>query len=118
MSALLIRQFLKEKKHTKNVYGEKCDSNGYIPNVFGFEDGVCAYCNRVGDTVRHELYQGNPDRQTSKAIGAWLPLCPDHHTLFHQDERINAKWQKKFQAAFEKEHEHEDFINLIGKNYL
>lgn len=114
--SLLIRQWLKEKNHTHNIYGVKCDKNGYTPNIFGFPEDKCVRCERYTETVRHEVYQG-ADRNTAKAMGWWLPLCPHCHLLFHAEPSINENWQRKMQIRFEQEHEHDDFMELIGKDY-
>lgn len=59
------------------------DSNGYNKSLFDTREGVCWYCHRGGDTVRHEVFFGQKDRAISKKVGTWLYLCPRCHAWVH-----------------------------------
>lgn len=111
---LKIRWWLKEKHPKVNVYGEKLDRNGYSRSLFDTEDGKCYACGRITDTARHEIFDG-ADRQTSKAVGMWICVCPRCHREIHMDQE---DMHKAGQALFEYHHSYEDFIALFGKNYL
>lgn len=61
----------------------------------------------------HEVYGGS-NRKRSIENGFVVPLC----RKCHQDNEI-LKFLKRFiQKEYEKKHTREDFIKLIGKNYL
>lgn len=110
-----IKMWLKEWRHKESPWGDKTDRNGYIPSIMC--DGE--HCVVCGDTnvARHEVYFGNPDRKTSKACGFWVTLCPKHHDYYHAKDDQKAL-KKECQEKFEEEHEREEFVALIGKNYL
>ena len=65
----------------------------------------------------HEIY-GGANRQISMENGFCIPLCRTHHRQITNDNEASSILKKQCQNKFEKEHSREDFIKLIGKNYL
>lgn len=65
----------------------------------------------------HEIY-GGANRQISMENGFCVPLCRHHHILATNDNSINLILKQLCQKKYEKTHSREDFIHLIGKNYL
>ena len=112
-----LRQWLKEKKHRRNPWGEKLDSNGYSESLLP-SDGcfICGY-GTDDELARHEIF-GGANRQTSKAIGLWGRFCDRCHKLAHSNGDVAEMLHKEGQAVFEIVHSHEEFMELIGKNYL
>lgn len=115
MSEQLLREWLKERKHKRSPWGEKLDSNGYSESLLP-SDGciICGDC----DCARHEIFYGTADRQTSKATGMWIDICPKHHLAAHHDADLIEQFHKMAQERFEEVHSHEEFMTLFGKNYL
>lgn len=110
-----IKEWLKQKFHAKNVYGEKLDRNGYSKTLMPSEG--CFLCGRGGDLARHEVFNGS-NRQTSKAYGCWCTLCPQCHERVHMNAQWSRTLKEQTQMMFEQEHSHEDFMILFGENYL
>lgn len=111
----MIRDWLKEWRHSHSPYGEKCDRNGYAPSILPTD--TCYLCGKGGDLARHEVYEGN-NRKTSKACGFWVNVCPACHERYHREREMAKELKRDFQIEFEKKHSHEDFMALIGRNYL
>lgn len=115
-----LQQWLKEKRHKESPYGEKLDENGYADSLFDTRQGRCYLCGqRFEDTARHEIFYGTADRITSKAVGLWINVCPEHHTEIHQNvDGVCDRMHKAGQRVFEIVYPHEDFMTLFGKNYI
>lgn len=111
-----LRQWLKEKRHRYSPWGEKLDSNGYSESLL--ESDGCFFCGKGGDLARHEVFGGNPDRETSKAVGLWCRLCPNCHEKVHKLEEWSRTLHEEGQLIFEHKHSHEEFDVLFKKNYL
>lgn len=91
----------------------------------------CHYCGEVG-ADRHEIFGGNPNRQTSIKCGFQVDVCREHHmeleaniTVWAQEQ--NQKWAEVYQTAYmadrQAEGETEEkalelWMKLIGRNYL
>jgi hypothetical protein len=105
-----------------NEFGVKLDANGYAPSVVEpFDTGMCHRCGRMGDLVRHEVFHGIKNRKTSKALGAWVYLCPDCHNELHNlnpklDWDLKRTSQLKVMAAYD--WSIEDFRERFGRSYV
>ena len=110
-----LKSWLKQSKHTRSPWGEKLDSNGYSETLLPSGDS-CFLCARGGDLARHEVY-GGADRQTSKATGMWVQLCPECHQKVHENGIIADSLKALAQMEFELYHTHEEFLILFGENY-
>ena len=77
----------------------------------------CYICKKQGLDIPkddlHEIY-GGCNRKRSMLNGFVVPLCRKHH----EDNQILAYLKKLMQKEFEKNHTREEFINIIGKNFL
>lgn len=65
----------------------------------------------------HEIY-GGANRQISIKNGFCIPLCRQHHALITRDNASSLILKQQCQREYEKTHSREDFIKLIGKNFL
>ena len=78
----------------------------------------CYICTQKGlkDIPKDDLHEvyGGSNRKRSIENGLVVPLC----RKCHQDYRILKFLQRYVQKEYEKRHTREDFIKLIGKNYL
>ena len=77
----------------------------------------CFLCGKGGDLARHEIY-GGADRQTSKAVGLWVLLCPACHEKAHSQSSWADALKQLGQREFIREHGADDFNALFGRNYL
>lgn len=76
--------------------------------------GYCQYCGQYSERLDpHEIYGGS-NRKRSIINGFVILLCRN----CHNNEKIILDIRKKTQKKYEKNHTREEFIELIGKNYL
>lgn len=70
---------------------------------------------------KHHIF-GGANRNISEENGFWVWLCGELHNLsndgVHSDYRLNLRLKQDCQREFEKTHSREEFVRLIGKNYL
>lgn len=104
----------RRKIHKKSILQEK--------------DGTCYLCVRLhGDyrihrvTHEHHVYDG-PNRGISEAEGFKAHLCPGHHQYgaeaVHKNHEMMLLLQQDCQRAYEQGHTREEFMRLIGRNFL
>ena len=80
----------------------------------------CYVCYKLYPLHKHHVYGGR-NRGVSDDNGFWVWLCPDHHTGDHGVHRLHHAdlfLKRTCQSIYEKDHAREDFLELIGKNYL
>jgi len=84
----------------------------------------CYICGFNGYTEEHHVFFGTYNRKISEANGFKVYLCVNHHRgtigvhgkLGHKlDERLKQECERKY---LNKGHTKEEFIKLIGKNYI
>lgn len=89
--------------------------------------GTCWLCICLhGDcrekfTHKHHIF-GGPNRGISEAEGFTADLCLEHHELgreaVHNNYETRNLLQQAAQQEYEKTHSREEFMSLIGRNYL
>lgn len=104
------------------------------PSILHRKDGTCFLCACLrGDFSKkqleeHHIFYG-PNRSISEEEGLKVYLCHSHHQYAYASdpEAVHANPKSKTsdlflkriaQEAYEKTHSREDFIRLIGRNYL
>ena len=76
--------------------------------------GNCGYCGKLcGKLDPHEVFGGS-NRKRSIENGFVILLCRECHS----NEKILLELKKKYQREYELTDTRENFIKLIGKNYL
>lgn len=71
----------------------------------------------------HHIYMG-PDRNKSDKNGFWVWLRWDYHIADspnrtpHNDREVDLYLKRLCQAKYEEAHSREEFMNLMGRNYL
>ncbi len=108
------------KKHRKK----------HMRSIIQSKDGGCYLCERLhGDygikqTEEHHVYFGRGQREISEANGFKVYLCRAHHQhdggpeAVHRNHDTCLLVQQDVQRAFEKRHSRQEFMDLIGRNYL
>lgn len=91
------------------------------PSILKTRPGVCYICRRKTETALHHIYEG-PFRWVSDEQGFTVFLCPDCHQYgpkaVHRC-RDTALWLKaRCQRVYERNHSREEFMRLVGRNYL
>lgn len=89
--------------------------------------GGCYLCrllegdDRKKNTENHHIFFG-PNRERSEEYGFTTRLCQEHHrngpTAVHTNAEVCRILQRECQKEFEKAHSREEFVRIIGKNYL
>lgn len=81
----------------------------------------CVCCGREDMIHKHHIYGGSR-RRTSEREGFWMYLCPAHHNMSDAGIHFNADFDRKVKAKcqeiYERTHSHEEFMLIIGRNYI
>ena len=84
------------------------------------EPEQCYNCgSRVAPEVHH-IYAGTANRSISDANGFWVYLCARCHRGKNgaQYSSLGYRLKRECQEEFEKTHTREEFMKLIGRNYV
>ncbi len=83
--------------------------------------GICYICRKRGITQVHHIFYG-PLRGMSDENGLIAHLCMDCHMnaphAVHRCIDTDLKLRQRCQRAFERSHTRDEFVSLVGKNYL
>lgn len=82
----------------------------------------CWFCGKQHGLHTHHIYYG-ANRKISDKHGFTVRLCGCHHNLsnksVHYNKEMDLELKKACQMAYEDAgHTREEFVRLIGKNYL
>lgn len=79
----------------------------------------CFVCHQWGDIHLHHVFKGK-NRKISDREGFVVHLCADCHNALHgkNGHRMDEYLMQTCQEEFEKTHTREEFMKLIGRNYL
>lgn len=97
-------------------------------SILHCKDGTCYLCMKLKEDYRiypvvheHHIYDG-PNRSISEAEGLKVYLCLEHHIwgpcAVHNNKENMRLLQMDGQRAYERTHTREEFMELIGRNYL
>lgn len=82
----------------------------------------CYFCKSIVNLHCHHIYSGTANRKVSENNGFKVWLCNYHHNgsnnSVHFNKEMNLKLKKDCQKEFEKYHDRNEFLKLIGKSYL
>ena len=83
----------------------------------------CYICSKQINLHDHHIYFGTGKRKTSERNGFKVYLCYEHHEGTYgvhgkHGHETDLYLKRKCQKEYEKDHNRNDFIKLIGKNYL
>lgn len=76
----------------------------------------CYICGRVKKQI-HEIYKGR-NRQKSMKNGFCIPICEECHSKTETDVSFLNIYRQECQKKYEETHTREEFMQIIGKNYL
>lgn len=92
-----------------------------IKSVLKTRPGLCYLCKRQGATALHHVYFSF-NRWMSDENGFVVFLCPSCHTesptSAHKCRDTDLYLKRRCQAAYEKNHTRDEFMRLVGRNYL
>lgn len=84
----------------------------------------CFVTGRTSCLQKHHIFHGNGKRKISDRYGFWCYLVPEVHLAglgglhAYPESGLDRALKCICQREFEKTHTREDFITLIGKNYI
>ena len=82
----------------------------------------CYVCGTTYGLHEHHVFGGTANRKQSERHGFKVWLCGRHHNLsnegVHSDRELDFRIKRACQAKFEKTHCRDEFMDIIGKNYL
>ncbi len=91
-----------------------------VKSIIGNEK-VCWVCGRTTNIHKHHIYFG-ANRSISEKNGFTVYLCGHHHNLsnegVHFNRELDLELKRLCQTIYERTHTREEFMKLIGKNYL
>ena len=76
----------------------------------------CAICKKEQVDI-HEIY-GGCNRKVSMQNGFCIPLCREHHRTATINNSFSLQLKQLCQREYEKTHTRQEWLGLIGKNYL
>ena len=82
----------------------------------------CYFCRSTYNVHLHHIFGGTANRKQSEKHGFKVFLCGFHHNMsnegVHFNRELDLKLKRECQAKFEETHSREEFMKIIGKNYL
>ncbi len=90
--------------------------------IRGTRKNCCYICSRITRTECHHIF-GGPNRSLSEKYGLKVHLCPychrDNRGGVHGENReARDSLHRIGQAAFERDHTREEFMEIFGRNYI
>lgn len=85
------------------------------------DEKKCYITGSTENLHQHHIFAGNR-RNASDRWGCWVWLRADWHNMasygVHSNKELDDRLKQEAQAAFEKIHGHQKFMDVFGKNYL
>ena len=85
------------------------------------QEKACLICDSTQNVECHHVFFG-ANRKVSDKHGFTVWLCNYHHTgsknSVHQNREMDLCLKKMMQLVYEIDHTREEFVALIGRNYL
>lgn len=82
----------------------------------------CYVCGTTYNLHEHHIFFGTANRKKSETYGFKVYLCWYHHNMsdegVHFNRELDLKLKRDCQSMFEKTHSRDEFMKIIGKNYL
>ncbi|WP_313528742.1 hypothetical protein [Anaerotignum sp.] len=88
------------------------------------KEKICYLTGRDYDLRKHHIYFGVGMKDISDKHGFWVYLIPEHHNASNEavhcknGHKLDLRLKRECQAAFEKDHTREEFMKIVGRNYL
>ena len=85
---------------------------------------VCYITGQTNNLHKHHIFFGNPWRKISEDNGFWVYLIGELHNQSNEGvhgkngRELDLLLKRHCQRKFEETHSREDFLKLIGRNYL
>jgi hypothetical protein len=102
---------------------EELDDMSRKPSILQ-DNKVCYATGSTSDLDCHHIYHGWGNRRISDENGFWVWLRHDYHIADstnktpHNDIETDLRLKQECQAKYEETHTREEFMQLVGRNYL
>ena len=93
-------------------------------SVLTGKEKKCYITGQEIDLHKHHIYFGAGQRKISDRNGFWVYLVPNLHNMSKNGvhgkngHELDLFLKRECQEAYEKKHTREEFMQLIGRNYL
>lgn len=85
------------------------------------ESKECYITHKTEELHKHHIFEGR-NRQVSEDNGFFVYLTPEYHNMseqgVHNNKAFDLMLKRLCQIKFEQTHSHEEFMRLIGRNYI
>ena len=82
---------------------------------------VCYITGRTDNLHKHHIFGGS-NRKKSEANGFYVYLIPELHNMsdagVHFNKKLDMQLKRDCQRKYEETHSREEFMHLIGRNFL
>lgn len=82
----------------------------------------CYITRQTSPLHKHHIFFGAGKRKISENNGFWVWLIPPLHNMsnvgVHFNREFDLRLKRECQAKFEETHSRDEFMALIGRNYL
>ena len=82
----------------------------------------CYVCGTSYNLHTHHIFEGSYRRKASENNGFKVYLCARHHNMsnegVHFNKDLELMLKRDCQRKYEETHTRDEFIKLIGRNYL
>ena len=81
----------------------------------------CFYCGTTANLERHHVIFGRGLRSISERLGLTVWLCAEHHRGNYSplmNRSCDLRLRRFAQSCFEENHSREEWMKVIGRNYL
>lgn len=86
------------------------------------DEKECYICHTTQGLHEHHIFFGNANRRQSEKYGFKVYLCGKHHNLsnesVHFDKELDSFFKRLCQLKFEETQSRDEFMQIIGRNYL
>lgn len=87
------------------------------PSILTNDMEHCIICGHT-TVAWHHVINGTGNRKQSDKYGLIIPLCPKHHDMIHDDQRLDIVWKKKAEMKFIELYGVDMWMINFHKNYL
>lgn len=92
-------------------------------SILTTEPGTCYLCQKHGVTNAHHVLHGAGYRKIADKLGLIVYLCPECHTGTNGIHGKNGHerdmdLKRIAQWTWEQQHSHEEWMRIVGRNYL
>ena len=98
---------------------EKRTKKSIIP---GDREDMCFLCHQFASSMNplqvHHCIHGTGNRRQADRYGLTVHLCMHCHMALHDRGEHDIDLERKAQAAFERGHSREEFMQIFGKSWL